>query len=146
MDQPLWIEIPRRARLARRLAALTEAARRKVSARERLREDAEASSSIRAALEAAIDPAQISAVRYFAAAERALSHAGDNADLRRADATFIAGDPRLAARDGLAASAAARAAQLAGAAPPDPGSPLDWYAWSLAARAGGGPHQNRRAG
>lgn len=48
---------PHRARLARRLAMVTEAARHRVSERQRLRDNAAASARIRAALaEADIDP------------------------------------------------------------------------------------------
>lgn len=128
----------RRARLWRRLAALTGAARRKVARREGWRERAAASAAIRAALAAAgIDPAQNSAMRYFAGWNRAPAPIGDNPDLRRADAAFIAHDPLLAGRERLAAKAAARAPLFAGRMPSERhNSPLDWYAWALAVLAG----------
>ena len=120
----------------RRLAVLTEAARRKVSEREGLREYATAAASIRAALAGAkIDPAQISCLRTIADTEPRLARLGDTLELRLADAVFAAGHPRLASRDSFAARAAERAAGFAGRPPPDRGaSLLDWYAWSLAAR------------
>ena len=120
----------------RRLAVLTAAARRKVSERENLRENATAAASIRAALAGAkIDPAQISCLRTIADTEPRLARLGDSPELQRADAVFAAGHPRLASRDGFAARAAERAVGLAGRRPPDRGaSLLDWYAWSLAAR------------
>lgn len=125
-----------RARLARRLALLTEAARRKVSEREHLREYVKAAASIRAALAgAAIDPAAISCLRNIADAEPRLARLGDTPELQRADALFAARHPRLASRESLAAEAAERAAGLAGRPPPERGaSLLDWYAWSLAAQ------------
>ncbi len=127
---------PLGAGLARRLAVLTEAARRKVSEREHLREYARAAASIRAALAGAkIDPAPISCLRTIADAEPRLTRLGDTPELQLADAVFAAGHPRLASRDSLAAIAAERAAGFAGRPPPDRGaSLLDWYAWSLATR------------
>jgi len=124
-----------RPRLARRLAVLTEAVRRKVSEREDLREHAKATASIRAALAGAkIDPAQISCLRNYADAEPRLDRLGDTPELELADALFAAGHPRLASRASLAAEAAGRAAGFAGRPPPDRGASLsDWYAWSLAA-------------
>lgn len=130
----------RRAGLARRLDAVTRAARDKVRHRESVRENAAALASIGAALAAAgIDPAGNAGLRYFAGADRALAALGDSEALRRADAAFIAQEPILMARQSLAAQAAERAAGLAGRPPPGSGSPLasgsplDWYAWSLAA-------------
>ena len=118
----------------RRLAVLTAAARRKVSERENLRENATAAASIRAALAGAkIDPAQISCLRTIADTEPRLARLGDSPELQRADAVFAAGHPRLASRDSFAARAAERAARFAARPPPDRGaSLLDWYAWSLA--------------
>ena len=120
----------------RRLAVLTAAARRKVSERENLRENATAAESIRAALAGAkIDPAQISCLPTIADTEPRLARLGDSPELQRADAVFAAGHPRLASRDSFAARAAERAAGFAGRPPPDRGaSLLDWYAWSLAVR------------
>ncbi len=129
----------RGARLARRLAVLTEAARRKVSEREGLRENAKGLASIRAALVAAkIDPASVSCLRAFSDAEPRLLRLGDTPELQQADAAFAAEHRRPASREGFAARAAAQAARFAGRPPPDRGaSLLDWYAWSLAAR----PHR-----
>jgi len=125
-----------RAQLARRLAVLTEAARRQVAEREHLREYAKAAASIRAALAGAtIDPATISCLRNIADAEPRLARLGDTLELQLADAVFAAAQPCLASRESLAAEAVERAAGLAGRPPPDRGaSLLDWYAWSLAAR------------
>jgi hypothetical protein len=121
--------------LARRLAVLTEAVRRKVAEREDLREHAKATASIRAALAGAkLDPAQISCLRNFADAEPRLKRLGDTPELELADAVFAAGHRRPASRESLAAEAAERAPGFAGQPPPDRGaSLLDWYAWSLAA-------------
>ena len=125
----------RRGRVARRLAVLMTATRGKVRRRERLRENAAALASIRAALaEAGVDPAQNSAVRYFAGAEREMLSIGDTETLQRVDAAFLAQDPEFASRESLAARAAAAAPRFAGGLPSDSGnSPFDWYAWSLAA-------------
>ena len=119
----------RRGRVARRLAVLMTATRGKVRRRERLRENAAALASIRAALaEAGVDPAQNSAVRYFAGAEREMLSIGDTETLQRVDAAFLAQDPEFASRESLAAP------RFAGGLPSDSGnSPFDWYAWSLAA-------------
>jgi len=130
---------PDSASLRRRLEALTEAVRRLVEHREAMRERAKACAAIRAALAAAdIDPAQNDGVRYFGSAEREVSRWPDTPELQRADADFIAQDPKLASRESLAAQAARRAARFAGRPPPDSRtmSPVDWYAWSLAARPG----------
>jgi hypothetical protein len=126
---------PLGARLTRRLAVLTETARRKVWERENLRENAKASASIRAALAAAnIDPARVSCLRTIADAEPRLVGLRDTPQLQRADAAFAAAHPRLVF-EGLAARAAQQAPRFAGLPPPDRGaSLLDWYAWSLAAR------------
>ncbi len=127
------------ASLHRRLAVLTEAARRRIAHRENTREKAKACATIRAALaETNIDPAQNSGFRYFAYAERVVSEWPDTPALQRADAAFIAQDPQLASRESLAAQAARRAARFAGRPPPDPRSmsPVDWYAWSLATPSG----------
>ena len=123
-----------RARLARRLLALTAVARKAVRRRERLREDAKAGAVIRAALaRAAIDPAAVSALRLAAEAERELLRIGDSPKRERADAAFRAADAQLASHPTLAAKAAGRAADFAGRPPPGPGASLaDWYAWSLA--------------
>ena len=125
-----------RARLARRLAVLTEAARRKVSEREHLREYRKAAASIRAALAGAkIDPATIWCLQTIADTEPRLTRLGDTPELQRTDAVFAAWHPRLGSRGSLAAKAAERATGFAGRPPPDRGaSLLDWYAWSLAAR------------
>jgi hypothetical protein len=124
-----------RARQARRLAALTAMARREVRHRESLRDKATAAAAIRAVLAACgIDGGQAPGVRYFADAERQLVRLGDTAEMRRADAEFIALDPELAGRKSLAAQAAERAPRFAGQPPPDPGAaPFDWYAGALAA-------------
>jgi hypothetical protein len=83
--------------LRRRLDTLTEAVREKVRHREKMREYAKASASIRAALaEANIDPAQNSGLRHFAYAERVVSEWPDSPELQQADAEFIAQDPQLA--------------------------------------------------
>src|SRR5207247_941415 len=107
--------------------------------RESMREKAKACATIRAALvEADIDPAQNSGVGYFASGEREVSRWPDTPELQRADAAFIAQDPKLASREGLAIQAAVRAPRFAGRPHPDPRamSPVDWYAWSLATRSG----------
>jgi hypothetical protein len=127
-----------RARLARRLAVLTEAARRTVWQREDLRDNVAAAASIRAALAMAkIEPAGVSCLRAFADAEPRLARLGDTPELRRADAAFAAGHARLASpADTFEARAGRRAADFAGRPMPDRGaSLLDWYAWSLAARS-----------
>jgi hypothetical protein len=125
---------PLGAGLARRLAVLTEAARRKVAERESLRENVKASASIRAALAAAnIDPARISCLRAIADAEPRLAGLGDTPELQRSDAAFAAAHPRPESREGFAARAARQAPRFAGRPPPERGaSLLDWYAWSLA--------------
>jgi hypothetical protein len=125
-----------RAHLARRLAVLTEAARRKVAEREHLRETAAASANIRGALAAAnIDPDRVSCLRTIAEAEPRLVGFGDTSELRRADAAFAAAQPRPGS-EGLAARAARQAPRFAGRPPPNRGaSLLDWYAWSLAANS-----------
>jgi hypothetical protein len=47
-------------------------------------------------------------------------------------------DPKLAARESLAAEAARRASRFTGQSSPDRWSmsPVDWYAWALASRPG----------
>jgi hypothetical protein len=119
------------------LARLTELARDRIRDRQAVRENAAALESIRAALaEADLDPAVNPGVRYFASADRALAALPDSIELQRADAEFIAHDPELAGRDSLARRGAARAADFVGRPPPAAtGSPLDWYAWSLASRS-----------
>ena len=129
--------------LHRRLAVLSEAMRRRVKYREAMREKAKACATIRAALaEANIDAAQNDGVRCFASAEREVSRWPDTPELQRADADFIAQDPKLTPRESLAAQAAGRAARFAGRPPPDPRtmSPVDWYAWSLAIRSSEASH------
>jgi hypothetical protein len=125
--------------LRRRLDALTEAVWRRVEHREKMREYARGSASVRAALaEAGIDPAQNSGLRAFAYGESEVARWPDSPELQRADAAFIAQDPTLAARESLAAEAARRAPRFAGQQSPDRWSmsPVDWYAWSLATRPG----------
>ena len=133
---------PYRGRLARRLALLTEAARRRVSERQHLRDNAAISAGIRAALaEADIDPARVSCLRHIADAEPRLIGLGDTPALWRADAAFIAAQPRPASKS-LAVRAAEAAPRFAGRGHPPPetgASLLDWYAWSLAAKTGAGP-------
>ncbi len=139
--------------LRRRLAALTKRARKAVLRREDLRQRATAAAVIGAALaRAKIDPAQVSALRLVAGAERELLRIGDTPDLRRADAAFAAADPSRAARMTLAAKAALEAPHFDGRPAPERGAALiDWYAWSLAAatrrelKTGGGPPRDRRA-
>jgi hypothetical protein len=128
-----------RGSLHRRLETLTETVRRRIAHREAIREKAKACAAIRAALaQADIDPAQNDGVRCFASAEREVSRWPDTPELQRTDADFIAQDPKLASRESLAAAAARRGPRFAGRPPPDPRtmSPVDWYAWSLAARSG----------
>jgi len=127
--------------LSRRLDALTETVRRRVEHRQDMRENAKACTAIRAALaEAGIDPAQNSGLRHFAYAERVVSEWPETSELQRADAAFIAQDPKLASRESLGEKVARRAAGFAGQPPPHPGAaPFDWYAWSLAARSGEAP-------
>ena len=130
------------AALRRRLDALAEAVRRTIEHRERMREYAKAAASIRAALaEADIDPAQNPGVRHFNQGEREVSEWPDTPELQRADAAYIAQHPDLAARESLAGRAGSRAARFAGQPAPEPWtlSPLDWYAWSLAARSDPAP-------
>jgi hypothetical protein len=126
------------ASIRRRLAVLTEAIRRRVEYREELRDKAKAWAVIRSALaDANIDPTQISAVRAVDHAERALAQRGESPELRRADAAFVAQDTQLASRKSFTDRWGARAPDFAGQPPPRPGASLaDWYAWSLAARAG----------
>ena len=126
------------AALRRRLELLAHAARDRVRHREKMRAYAKASASIRAALtEANIDPARNDGLRYFAYAEREVARWPDTPECQQADADFIAGDPQLASRESLAAEAGRRALRFMGRPAPDPNtmSPLDWYAWSLAARS-----------
>jgi hypothetical protein len=130
-----------RGRVARRIRILTEIARSKVRRREQAREDAVVLESIRDAVAAAgIDPATNSGMRYYAGADRTLARIGDSEALQRADAVFIAQDPKLAKRENWVARAAARALDFVGR-PPEPGSgsPFDWYAWSLAFRSRAAP-------
>ena len=125
--------------LRRRLDALIEAVRRRVEHRQNMREKAEAAVIIRAALAAAgIDPAQNSGMREFGYAERVVAEWPDTPELQRSDAAFIAQDPKLASRVGLAAKVAERTGRFAGQPPSEPWrmSPFDWYAWSLATRPG----------
>jgi hypothetical protein len=132
--------------LRRRLDALTEAVRRRVEHREKMREYARASASVRAALaEAGIDPAQNSGLRAFAYGESEVARWPDSPELQQADAAFIAQDPKLASRESLAAEAARRASRFAGQPSPDRWSmsPVDWYAWSLAARPAEAPDDPR---
>ena len=123
--------------LRRRLDALTETVRRRVEHREKMREYARASASIRAALtEAGIDPAQNDGFRNFASGEHEVARWPDTPELQQADAAFIAQDPKLSSRQSLADEVAERTARFAGQPPPDPRttSPFNWYAWSLAVR------------
>lgn len=125
----------RRGSIARRLERLIDLARQKVDYRQHVRENAAALRALRVAIDrAGIDPANNAGMRYFARAEQGLAQLGDTAEVQRADAEFIAADPMLRARRSLAADGTLRAASFAGRPPPDPGaSPVDWYAWSLAA-------------
>ena len=128
-------------RLNRRLATLTAAARNRVRHRQHMREYARASTSIRAALSAAgIDLRGNDGLRHFGYAESVVSEWPDTPELQRADSDFIAQDAELASRETLDASAALRASCFADRPPPKTGraSPLDWYAWSLAARSAQG--------
>ena len=126
------------ASLRRRLDALTETVRRTVEYREELREKAKAWATIRAALaEANIDPAAIGAVRAVDYAERELARRGENPELQRADAAFVAEDTQLASRESLTDKWARRAPDFAGQPPPRLGASVaDWYAWALAASSG----------
>jgi hypothetical protein len=102
-----------------------------------MREYARASASVRAALaEAGLDPARNSGLRAFAYGESEVARWPDSPELQRTDAAFIAQDPTLTSRESLAAEAARRAPRFAGHQSPDRWSmsPVDWYAWSLAAR------------
>ena len=122
--------------LRRRLDAVTEVIRRRVEHSERMRDYAKAAASIRAALSAAgLDPAQNIGLREFGYAERAVAEWPDTPELQQSDATFIAQDPKLAARQSLATKVADHVGRFAGQPPPDRWtsmSPFDWYAWSLA--------------
>lgn len=126
------------ASLRHRLDALTVAVRRTVEYREELREKVKAWATIRSALaDANIDPAQVSAVRAVEYAERELARRGENPELQRADAAFVAQNPQLSSRASLTDRWARRAPDFAGQPPPNPGASLaDWYAWSLAASPG----------
>ena len=96
--------------LRRRLDALTETVRRRVEHREKMREYARASASIRAALtEAGIDPAQNDGFRNFASGEHEVARWPDTPELQQADAAFIAQDPKLSSRQSLADEIAERA-------------------------------------
>ena len=127
-----------RARLARRLAAVTAAAARKVGERAAARANAEAAAAIRAALaERQIDPALLSCLGVVGDTEARLRRLGDTPQLRQADAAFAAAESRSAADLSLAAKAVARSPEFAGRPPPDRcASLLDWYAWSLAVSGG----------
>jgi hypothetical protein len=130
-----------RGRVARRLRVLTEIARDRVRSRDRARENAAALESIREAVTAAgIDPETNPGLRYYRGADRALAGLGDSPEQQQADAAFAAQDPELAKRENWLAKAAAQALEF-GRGPPEPGrgSPFDWYAWSLAFRAGNAP-------
>jgi hypothetical protein len=127
-----------KARLARRLAAMTEMARRKVARRAAARGHAEAVATIRVALAATtIDPASLDCLRVFGDAEAQLEALGDSPDVQAADAAFAAAEPTLFGRDETLSARAARLAPgFRGKPPPDRGASLrDWYAWSLAAHA-----------
>jgi hypothetical protein len=57
--------------------------------------------------------------------------------LRRADADFIAQDPKLASREPFASGLAALVPGFRGRKPPAPNAPAnEWYAWALAQPAG----------
>ncbi|HXC28370.1 MAG TPA: hypothetical protein VNV38_10490 [Stellaceae bacterium] len=122
----------------RRLAVLTEIARRKVARRQDLRE--------RAALWDATGPALtkiktapdlLKRLWSVAGAARELAGLGDSPELRRADADFIAQDPKLASREPYASGLTALVPRFRGRKPPAPNAPAnEWYAWALAQAAG----------
>src|SRR5204863_149701 len=120
-----------------RLDALTDAVRERIERRQRMREYAAAAATLRAALTAAgIDPLQNSGLREFGYAERVAAEWPDTPELQRSDAAFTPQDPKLAARQSLAAKVAERLGRFPGHPPParpTSVSPVDWYAWSLAA-------------
>jgi hypothetical protein len=128
----------RRGQIARRIRVLTEIARDRVRSRDHVRQDAAALASIREAVTAAgIDPESNPGLRYFRGADLVLARLGDSPQQQRADAAFAAQDPVLANRETRVARAAARAFEFVGRGPPEPASsPLSWYVWSLAFRAG----------
>ena len=125
--------------LRRRLDVLTDSARREVGRRQELRERAEVWTILRTALDGAkIDPATISGLWPLSGAEAELRRCGDNPELQRADAAFIAQDAQLASRKRYAAGLPERARKFIGQPPPDPlhASVSDWCAWSMAVRSG----------
>jgi hypothetical protein len=122
--------------LRRRLGVLTEIARREVERRQGLRERAAVWAILRPALAAAqIDPKSISGAWALSGAEDDLRRCGETPQLQRADAAFIARDPRLASRTPYAADLPERARKFIGQPPPDPWcvSLFDLCAWALAA-------------
>src|ERR1044071_6520444 len=87
----------RRGPLARRLRVLTSLAREKVRYRDRVRERATALAAIRAALDmAGLDATDNPRLRCFDGADRQLARLHDSEAARRAEAVFIAADPKLA--------------------------------------------------
>jgi hypothetical protein len=126
------------AGLCRRLARVTEATRERVWRRQDVREKAQALAVIRAALaRAGIDPAQCSGIRYFAGADAALARLDDSPERQLADAEFIIADRVLSGRARLTETAAQRSTRFSADDPPLQASPLDCYAWALAAGAAG---------
>jgi hypothetical protein len=123
-----------RASIRRRLARLTEFARRKVGDRQTLRERAQLCEMIRPVFAAAgIVPASLKHLWPVTDAPDQLARLGDTPALRCADAAFIAGDPALASRKPYLAGIAERIVRWRGRLPPGPGAaPVDWYAWALA--------------
>jgi hypothetical protein len=122
--------------LRRRLDALTEAARRGIRYRATLRDRSKAWAVIRPALaEAKVDPTQIGGLWIVDSAADKLSRLGDGPQLQRAEAAFIASDPRMEPHESWEAKIADRVPRFVGQPPPRPGASLsDWYAWALASR------------
>jgi hypothetical protein len=125
---------PRRGNTWRRLAVLTEIARKKIARRQELRERAALWDAVGPALTASRGaPELLKRLWPVTTAAKELADLGDSAELRRADAEFIARDPVLASRERYGAGIAARLPLFRGRPPPAPNAPAnDWYAWALA--------------
>jgi hypothetical protein len=127
-----------RRSLHRRLAALTDAARRGIRRREALRDNARGWAVISEALDEAgiarIDP-ELPGQGAAATAAAELAKLGESLELQRADAAFIAQDKQLNRYDSWAARVADRIPQFVDQPPPQQGGRVtlsDWYAWALA--------------
>lgn len=126
------------AALRRRLDALTEATRREVGRRQGLRERAEVWAILRPLTDWRIEPEGISGLWSISDAEAELRRRGETPELLRADAVFIAQDPKLAARRPYMVGLDERARGFIGQPPtPEAASLFDWCAWGLAVQIAG---------